>query len=89
MVVSQTELIPFHCTDSGCKTPPSGDEADRQGRNEMYRVVRTDNEVNDCLNEAMQAEIERSKYPGMSFEEGVIYAIKWLTDKDEPHPLED
>lgn len=55
----------------------------------MSTPLPTENEINDVLNACMEAENDgHSKYPGMSYEQGVKYAIEWMTG-DGPHPLED
>ena len=54
------------------------------------QIVREEKEIDDLLNDCIDATNEgNSKYPGMSFEEGVQYAIEWLTDKEKPHPLKE
>lgn len=56
----------------------------------MYDIVRNESEIDNLLADCIEAESEgTSKYPGMTFEKGIQYAIKWLTDASEPHPLED
>jgi hypothetical protein len=53
----------------------------------MYTIIRTEQEIDDLLNQASES-ADNSKYPGMSFEQGIEYAIKWLTEKDAVHPFE-
>lgn len=56
----------------------------------LYRLVRNTGEIEKLWNEVMEAEATgRSKYPGMSYEEGVRAAIDWLTDEGQPNPMED
>lgn len=55
----------------------------------MYRIVRSDSEIDECLNKAMEALDTGSKWPGMSYEEGVEAAIKWLTEEQSLNPMED
>ena len=48
----------------------------------------TQNEIDDVLNACMEAEDEGSSiFPGMSYEQGVTYAINWMRGEG-PHPLE-
>lgn len=48
-----------------------------------YKLVRTEQEINDLLNQACEIIDEKgTEYPGMSYEEGIIQAIGWLTDLD-------
>ena len=54
-----------------------------------YRNVRSDDQIDDLLNDCAEAEDAGSLLPGMSYEQGIAYAVKWLTDVDEPHPLEE
>ena len=56
----------------------------------MYKVVRTEKEVDDVICDCLEAEESgASRFPGASYEEGVQYAIRWLTDPDAVHPLEE
>jgi len=47
----------------------------------------TQNQIDDVLNQcAEQIDEGGSKYPGMSFEQGVLDAINWLSG-DGPNPI--
>ena len=49
-----------------------------------YTVTKTPDEIDEVLNECVAAE-GRSRYPGMSYEEGVRVGIEWaLGLADEP-----
>jgi hypothetical protein len=53
-------------------------------------VARTDDEVDAQLNLAMEsANSGRSRWPGMSYEQGVDAAIRWLIGDVEDPPMED
>lgn len=53
-------------------------------------TVRDEEEVNNLLNKCSAAEDSgESRYPGMSYEQGIQDAIRWLTEETEPGPLED
>lgn len=53
-------------------------------------IMRTDEEINDLLNRCMEAEGNaKSKYPSMTYEQGVLYTIRWLFDASESHPLDE
>lgn len=56
----------------------------------MYdEVYRSDEEINELLNVCSESESTgRSKYPGMTFEQGIKAGIEWLTDPDAEHPME-
>lgn len=51
-----------------------------------YRIQRDDSEIDDVLNDCDdQEEQGGSRYPGMTYEQGVAQAIRWLTG-DWDHP---
>ena len=54
-----------------------------------YRIVRTDKEIDDCLNDAAESDSGGSKWPGMTYEQGVCAAIEWMIEQNEHHPMED
>ena len=46
----------------------------------MYEVKRTDKEINDLLDRCAEQEDKGgSRYPGMSYEQGIRAAIDWIT----------
>lgn len=48
----------------------------------------TENEINNVLNECLEREdLGGSKYPGMTYEQGVKAAIEWLQGYGE-NPME-
>lgn len=53
-------------------------------------LVRSESEVNELLDActAMEAAGE-TKYPGMSYEQGVKYALDWVLGNSDEHPMED
>jgi hypothetical protein len=53
----------------------------------MYKIVRTNAEVDDLLNRASDAEMDGSRFPGMSYEQGLLYAIRWLIGEEDEDPL--
>ena len=54
-----------------------------------YENVRSDEEIDDLLNDCMEAdESGTSRFPGSMYEQGVQYAIEWLIGQDDTHPLE-
>lgn len=56
----------------------------------MSTVVRTDDEIYDLSNRAIEiVDNEGSKYPGMSYEQGIMDALNWLMNSEEPNPLGD
>lgn len=55
-----------------------------------YELKRTSSEVDDVLNWAADAEDEGVKhFPGMSYEEGVSYALRWVFGLSDDNPMED
>lgn len=52
-------------------------------------LKRTKKEIEDLDSQAIEAMEHGSKYPGMSYEEGIRAALDWLFDRDQPHPFED
>lgn len=49
----------------------------------------TQNEIDDVLNQCAQAADEgSSKFPGMNYEQGVDYAIRWMQGEGQ-NPMED
>jgi len=52
-------------------------------------IERTQEEIDDVLNGCIDAENEGSKFPGMSYEEGIKYAIEWILGESDVHPLEE
>jgi hypothetical protein len=56
----------------------------------MYDVERSDEEVNAVLNTCAEAEESgRSKYPGMTYEQGVANGIRWLLGEIDEHPIDE
>ena len=49
-------------------------------------IVREDSEINEILNWAAKGEDEGSKFPGMSFEQGVRAGIEWITGQSDVRP---
>lgn len=53
----------------------------------MYQVTRSEKEIDSLLNQCLDAQDSgESKYPGMSYEQGIRAAIEWITGQDE-NPL--
>lgn len=47
------------------------------------------NEINDQIDKANEGVNEGSKFPGMSYEEGVVSALEWVMSNDNPAPMDD
>lgn len=55
-----------------------------------YTVVRSTQEVDDTLNKAQEQEDNGgSRWPGMTYEQGVVAAIMWLTGITSEDPMAD
>ena len=53
-------------------------------------IVRTEKEINQLLNEYVEAEeMGTTKFPGMTFEQGLKEAIEWLSGDSNCYPLAD
>ncbi len=55
----------------------------------VMEIVRSKEEFADLYNRAVEAADGGSKWPGMSFEEGVLATLRWLEEEEEVDPLED
>jgi hypothetical protein len=51
--------------------------------------MRTRDEINDLMDKAAEGINEGSRFPGMSYEEGIRAAIEWLTEENDEHPLDE
>lgn len=53
-------------------------------------IVRTEKEINQLLNECDEAEdMGTTKFPGMTYEQGIKEAIEWLSGDSNCYPLDD
>jgi hypothetical protein len=50
--------------------------------------MRDEDEIEAVLN-AMPTEGPRSKWPGMTYEQGVDAALRWALEWDDQNPMED
>lgn len=58
--------------------------------NLIMNIVRTEQEIRDLLNQCADAEeTGGSKYPGMSYEQGIKAAIEWIIGDINDHPIND
>jgi len=56
------------------------------------QITKTDVEINDLIQQCMDSESTgTSKYPGMTYEQGIKAALDWIVDtgQDDYHPLDD
>ena len=52
-------------------------------------IKRTQSEIDEVMNWAGEAFDEGSRFPGMSYEEGIMAAIDWLMGHTEDRPDSD
>lgn len=53
-------------------------------------IVRTEQEVQDLLDQCMNAEVTgSSNYPGMNYEQGIKAGIEWIIGDTDDHPIDD
>ena len=56
----------------------------------MYFITPTIKEIDDVLNQCDDAEVNgEEKFPGMTYEQGIAYAIRWLIGQEKENPLTD
>ena len=56
-----------------------------------YKIEIADHqEIDDVINECTEQENKGgSRWPGMTYEQGVLAAIRWLIGETEDHPLDE
>ena len=55
-----------------------------------YEIKRTDQEINDVLNDCMEQDTKGgSRWPGMTYEAGVEAALRWIIGETEDHPTQE
>ena len=56
----------------------------------MYRVEKEEQEIDDVLNKCdEQEDLGSSKWPGMTYEQGVAQGIRWVLGHWDTNPMED
>lgn len=54
------------------------------------QIKPSEEDVNEVLNQCSEAaDSGRSKFPGMSYEQGVEAAIRWMQGDDDTSPMAD
>jgi hypothetical protein len=53
------------------------------------RLARTDQEIEDCLSAANDANAEGGNWPGMTYEQGVEATLMWVTGQADDNPMEE
>ncbi len=55
-----------------------------------YQNVRSNEEIDDVLNATVEAEATgQSRWPGMTYEDGVAAALRWVLGQSDSNPMED
>ena len=57
-------------------------------KNIMYEIVRSDEEIDDLLDQCIKASERGTRFPGETYENGIRNAIEWLTDNSSVFPME-
>lgn len=56
----------------------------------MYQIKVKDSEINEVLDQCIEVEQSgNSKFPGMTYEQGVQEAIRWIIGEESNNPLTD
>ena len=55
----------------------------------LYSSEKTQEDISDLVAACFEALENGSKFPGMSYEEGILAAIEWLEGDMEGDPLDD
>lgn len=54
------------------------------------KLARTDSQINEQLNRAIEVvDGGSTNWPGMSYEQGVDNALRWITGQTDDPPMED
>lgn len=54
-----------------------------------FNTPRSENEIEDVINTAYEIKDEMgSKWPGMSYEDGVTTTLEWIKGDRDEHPFE-
>lgn len=52
------------------------------------KIIRTEAEIEAIYEQAIEGEANGSKFPGMSYEEGMVALLDWLTTPGSDSPME-
>lgn len=51
--------------------------------------MKKEQQIEELLNDAVEQNDNGSKYPGMSYEDGIIAALSWILGHSKFHPFKD
>lgn len=52
-------------------------------------IIRTKKEIDEMKDKMFEGLTGGSKFPGMSYEEGIDAVLRWLTGETDEHPFEE
>jgi hypothetical protein len=53
----------------------------------VKQIKRTDQEIESLIGDCADAEAEGSRFPGMTYEQGIDAALRWVFGEQDEHPL--
>ena len=56
---------------------------------ERFEVERQSKEIYDLMNWAQEGVDQGTRYPGMSYEQGILDALMWLDGSSDHNPMDD
>lgn len=54
----------------------------------MFEVERQSKEIYDLMNLAQEGVDQGTRYPGMSYEQGILDALMWLDGSSDHNPMD-
>ncbi|MBO7322163.1 MAG: hypothetical protein J6U51_01075 [Bacteroidales bacterium] len=53
-----------------------------------YEIARSDEQIDELYDKALDA-LYSSKFPGMTYEQGIRYTLAWILGESDDNPLDD
>lgn len=64
-------------------------ESKRRGSDTGYQIKRTEKEIADLIANTIDIESENlTKWPGMTFEQGILQTLAWLFGDSDESPMD-
>jgi hypothetical protein len=54
-----------------------------------YTIGQSDADIDEVMNKAAEGMDNGTRWPGMTYEQGVHQAINWVTGQSDENPMED
>ena len=54
----------------------------------MKEIQVTQQQIDEVIGQCFEADLKGSTYPGMTYEQGVLAAIDWITGETEDNPFD-